>query len=310
MAQKISNVNPLLLAAQALLSHSRSSSSSSSSSTSSILSSTIDTSIPPQLIDRFASHSRIKSLVKVFDPEAQIENEAVEIIDTLLTYFVEDWTQMASEVALARADPSIDCGVGGVVSTLNGNTYIIGPSTSSQLGPPILSVNDFHAYISSAAYPYMILPTDELATHLIQRGPPLNASLEPLVYKAKIATLPAEREIIPIIKVDSIQPNSTSSSASNANANASASANVTSATSGKEKSDQNNEEGGRGGGGGGGGGGVKRKRGTVMSTNEEKKAKTNDVVSNNSSVSEISAQQNSNSAAKIIFKMKVPTVPR
>jgi hypothetical protein len=125
----------------------------------------------------------------VFDKDAEIEDGAVEVIDKLLTYFVEDWTQMASEVALARTDPSIDCGVGGVSS---GGSYTIGPS-ALLAGPPVLTVNDFHAYISPA-YPYIVLPTDEIATHLTRRGPPINAVIDPLMHKNKIAALPAERE--------------------------------------------------------------------------------------------------------------------
>jgi hypothetical protein len=250
-----SSSNPLLLAAQSLLAHSKSSSSSSSSSFSSS-SAMIDSTIPPQLIDRFASHSRIRSIAKVFDKDAELEDGAVEVIDKLLTYFVEDWTQMASEVALARTDPSADCGVGGVSS---GGPYSIGPSASSLSGQPILTVNDFHAYISSAAYPYIVLPTDEIASHLSKKGPPANASIEPAMHKLKIAELPAEREIASIntvtAKADAMQTISAVSGASSNVSGKEKEKTVTFSSQSQSATD-------------GGGGGGKRKREASTTINE------------------------------------------
>ena len=288
-----SSTNPLLLAAQALLSHSKSSSSSSSSS-----SAIIDHSIPQQLIDRFASHSRIRSLAKVFDKDAEIEDGAVEVIDKLLTYFVEDWTQMASEVALARTDPSIDCGVGGVSS---GGSYTIGPSALLS-GPPVLTVNDFHAYISPA-YPFIVLPTDEIATHLTRRGPPVNAVIDPLMHKNKIAALPADREAA-----------SSSAVASKGDVLQTSAISATSNLAGKEKEKlsvsfavhggTSNVESDKKGAGG------KRKRGgttTATALNESSgKAEEKRVIEDIDDDKTTLPQPVSSIAPKFKFKMKVP----
>jgi hypothetical protein len=244
----------------------------------------------------------------VFDKDAEIEDGAVEVIDKLLTYFVEDWTQMASEVALARTDPSIDCGVGGVSS---GGSYSIGPS-ALLAGPPVLTVNDFHAYISPA-YPYIVLPTDEIATHLTRRGPPINAVIDPLMHKNKIAALPAERESASSGAVASkgdVLQTSALSTTSNLAGKEKEKLSVSFAALGATSTVESDKK-------GAGGAGGKRKRGGTTTTtalnesggkSEEKKVKMEieDIDDAKTSAQAPQGPPVSSIAPKFTFKMKVP----
>jgi len=142
--------------------------------------------IPPHLIERAASHARIRAAFNFVagsrpgsltgdgevDEVVEVTDEAAELIDDLLGRMVEDATEQAAALAALRQKAvmsSKHVGLAPFPTSAAGASDVLASASASKAAatPAILTGADVEIYLSEV-WPHVVLPTTEL-TRRIER---------------------------------------------------------------------------------------------------------------------------------------------